>query len=106
MQPQEFPEAFNVVMFGKAPSSNGITNTVLKRLLQSAIMFLTFVLSAVLHRQHFPKLWKLTGVVTKLKPRKKLKSSSSYRPSSLIDTVGNIIEKILSTTSLLELNER
>lgn len=41
-----------------------------------------------------------------LKPVKVPKLPSSYRPTSLLDTFGNVLEKILKTKVLLEANKR
>jgi hypothetical protein len=64
------------------------------------------VFIAVLRRQYFPSAWKHARVVSILKPGKDPTLSSSYRPISLLDTVGKLFEKILLAMVLRELSER
>jgi hypothetical protein len=45
-------------------------------------------------------------VVSILKPGKDITLFSSYRPISLLDTVGKLFEKILHTRALREANDR
>jgi hypothetical protein len=56
----------------------------------------------VLRTNHFPSAWKHARVISILKPRKDPAQSSSYRPISLLDTIGKIFEKILLTRILYE----
>jgi hypothetical protein len=64
------------------------------------------VFNAVLRRQFFPPVWKHARVLPILKSGKDLTQPSSYRPISLLDTVGKLFEKILLTRVLREVNER
>jgi hypothetical protein len=61
--------------------------------------FLTKVFNAVLCRQYFPSAWKHARVVSILKPGKDHTLPSSYRPTSVLDTVGKLFEKIHSLGS-------
>jgi hypothetical protein len=63
------------------------------------------VFNAVLHRQYFPPAWKHVHVVSILKLGKDATLPSSYRPISLLDTVGKLFEKILLIRVLWEVNE-
>jgi hypothetical protein len=64
------------------------------------------VFNAVLRRQYFPPAWKHARVVSILKPRKDPTVPSSYRPISLLDTVGKLVENILLARVLREVSER
>ncbi|KDR24442.1 hypothetical protein L798_06509, partial [Zootermopsis nevadensis] len=93
----EVAQAIKELKLGNAPGPNGISNRVLRHLPRRAITFLTKVFNAVLRRQHFPSAWKHARVVSILKPGKDPTLPSSYRPISLLDTVGKLCEKILLT---------
>jgi hypothetical protein len=60
--------------------------------------------NSVLHRQYFPPAWKHALVVSILKPGNDPTLPSSYKPISLIDTFGKVLEKILVARVLREQN--
>jgi hypothetical protein len=64
------------------------------------------VYNAVLRRHYFPPVWKHDRLLPILKPGKDPTLASSYRPISLLDTVGKLSENILLTRVLREVNER
>jgi hypothetical protein len=90
---------------GKAPGPNGIPNRVLRYLANGATTFLTKVFNAVLWRPYFPPVWKHARVVAILKSVKVPTLPSSYRPVSLLDTVGKVFE-ILLTRVPQQVNEQ
>jgi hypothetical protein len=63
------------------------------------------VFNAVLRRQYIPSAWKHARVVSILKPGKD-PTLSSYRPISLLDTVGKLFEQMLLARVLREVSER
>jgi hypothetical protein len=91
---------------GKAPDPKGIPNRVLRHLPKRAINFLTKVSNAVLRRQYFLPVWQHARLLPNLKPEKDPTQPSTYRPISLLDSVGKLFEKILLTRVLRGLNER
>jgi hypothetical protein len=103
--PSEVLQAIMGLKFGKAPDPNGIPNRVLKQLPKPVTTFLTKVFNAVLRRQYFPAAWKHARVVSILKPETDPALPSSYRPISLLDTVGKLLEKILLNGVLKEVNK-
>jgi hypothetical protein len=103
--PSEVLQVTNGLKVGKAPGLNGIPNRALKHLPKRAIPFLTKVFIAVLSRQYFPPAWKHGHVVSILKPGKDPTLPSSYRPISLLDTIGKLFEKTLLSRVLKEVNE-
>jgi hypothetical protein len=104
--PSEVHQALRGLKVGKAPGPNGIPNRFLRHLPKRAIIFLTKVFNAVLRRQYFLSSWKHACVVSILKPGKDPTLPSSYRPISLLDTVGKFFAKILLAWVLREVRER
>jgi hypothetical protein len=104
--PSEVIKAIKGLKVGKASGPNGILNSVLRHLPKRVITLLAKVFNAVLRRQYFPPVWKHVRVLPILKPGKDSTQPSSYRPICLLDTVGKLIEKILLTRILREVNER
>ena len=62
--------------------------------------------NAVLKWQHYPAVWKNARVISLRKPGKDPTLPSSYRPISLLDTVGKLFEKILLSRIMAEINSR
>jgi hypothetical protein len=71
-----------------------------------AISLLVTLFNAVLTIQYFPAEWKNARVFSILKPGKDPALPSSYRPISLLDTIGKLFEKILLARILKEVSER
>jgi hypothetical protein len=102
--PSEVQQAIRSLKVGKAPGPNGIPNRVLRHLTKRTITFLTKVFNAVLRLQYFPSALKHARVVSIVKPGKDPALPSSYGPISLLDTVGNLFEKILLARVLREVS--
>ena len=66
----------------------------MKHLPQRAVSLLVLIFNAIL-THHFPTAWKHARVISILKPGKDPALPSSYRPISLLDTIGKLFEKIL-----------
>ena len=64
------------------------------------------IFNAILLTHHFPTAWKHARVISILKPGKDPALPSSYRPISLLDTIGKIFEKILLARILHEVSVR
>jgi hypothetical protein len=101
-----FKEAIRGLKVGKAPGPNGIPNRAMKHLPMRAVLLLVQIFNAVLRTHHFPPAWKHARVIYILKPGKDPAQPSSYRPISLLDTVGKLFEKILLTRILYQVGER
>jgi hypothetical protein len=104
--PGDVQEAIRSLKVGKAPGPSGIPNRVLKHLPMRAVLLLVQIFNAVLRNHHFPPAWKHARVISILKPGKDPAQPSSYRPISLLDTVGKLFEKILLTRILYQVGER
>ncbi len=70
----------------KAPGPDGITNDVLTKMPQQAIVFLVALFNTIFMFQHFPSQWKHAHVLTFHKQGKNPKFPESYRPISLLNT--------------------
>ena len=102
--PTEVSKAIAEVKVGKAPGPNGVSNRALRNLPQKSVIFLTKVFNAVLKWQHYPAVWKHARMISLLKPGKYSALPSSYRPISLLDTVGKLFGKILLSRIVAEIN--
>ena len=78
----------------KSPGLDGIANILLKRLPETAVIYLTTIINKCVDLCYFPKQFKMAKVISTLKPTKDPKNSSSYRPISLLSSVGQIYETI------------
>ena len=80
----------------KAPGEDGITSKILLRVFQNLPKFLTSLYNGCLGRGCFPKRWKRAKIVPILKPGKENSVQvSKFRPISLLNTGGKILEKLL-----------
>jgi hypothetical protein len=103
--PEEVQEAIRGLRVIKAPGPNGIPNRVLKYLPQRAVSLLVLIFNAIL-THHVPTEWKHARVISILKPGKDSALPSSYRPISLLDTIGKLFENIILARILHEVNLR
>lgn len=79
----------------KASGLDGINNECLKRLPRKSIEFLAIVFNACLRRGYFPRDFKNAKVIPIRKLNKPADCPSSYRPISLLSTIGKVFERIL-----------
>jgi len=104
--PEEVQEAIRGLKVGKAPGPNGIPNRALKHLPLRTVSLLVLIFNANLVTHHFPTVWKHARVISILKSGKDPALLSSSRPISLLDSIGNLFEKILLSRILHEINVR
>ena len=71
-----------------APGQNGIPNMALKHLAMWSVLLLVQIFNTILCTHHFPTAWKHGRVISIFKPGKDAAHPSSYRPISLLDTIG------------------
>lgn len=79
----------------KAPGIDGIPNILVKRLPMAGIEFLTKIINACIDLCYFPSHFKTAKVISILKPSKDPKMATSYRPISLLSSIGKIFERII-----------
>jgi len=91
--PDEVHEAIRGLKVSKAPGLNVLPNRALKHLPKRAVSLFARISNAVLRTHHLPPTWKHARVISILNPGKDQALPSSYRPISLLDTIGKLFEK-------------
>jgi len=80
----------------KAPGENGITGEVYKSAFEVFPRYITAMYNGFLQRGVFPKRWKTAKLIPIVKPGKKNSDEvSKFRPISLLNTGGKVLEKLL-----------
>lgn len=79
----------------KAPGEDGLCSRVLKNLPNRAINWITHLFNICLILNYFPTTWKCAKVFPLLKPGKPASAATSYRPISLLSTLGKVFEKLI-----------
>lgn len=90
----------------KAPGPDSIGNRALHHLPVRAVSFLTIIINAMLTFRHFPSQWKRADVIMLQKPRQPSNFPQSYRPISLLSTLGKTAEGIILTRLKAEVEEK
>lgn len=78
----------------KAPGPDSIRNILLKNLPTAAIIWLTNLFNKCLNLSYWPKSFKMAKIIPILKANKPPNEASSYRPISLLNSIGKLLEKI------------
>ncbi|KAG5669831.1 hypothetical protein PVAND_000124 [Polypedilum vanderplanki] len=76
----------------KAPGPDQIKNCLIKNLPTKGYLFITSILIACYKNCYFPDAWKTADITPIAKPNKNPSHASSYRPISLLNTLGKILE--------------
>ena len=80
----------------KAPGLDGITREILTLTFQSIPQTITAMYNECLKRGRFPEHWKIAKIIPITKPGKKDSyDPSKYRPISLLNIEGKVLEKLL-----------
>ncbi|GFW65495.1 probable RNA-directed DNA polymerase from transposon X-element [Trichonephila clavipes] len=93
--PDEIIHYIKHVNAKKAPGKDSITNRMLKNFPIKLILILTILINKILKFNHFPDNWKEAIIFPINKPGKDPHLSSSYRPISLLSTIGKLTESII-----------
>lgn len=79
----------------KAPGKDSIKNKMVKLLPLTYVQQLVHIYNACLDLQYFPTAWKTASIILILKQNKDPANPTSYRPISLLPTMGKILERII-----------
>ena len=93
--PQEVMNAIKNTK-NKTPRPTDINKDVLSHLPNNIINFITDLFKASLSTGHYPKIFKIGHIILIPKTNKDLKDPGSYRPITLLDTIGKIFEKLIN----------
>ena len=88
----------------KAPGKDRITKYHLTHLPPNMINNLTVILNACLATGYFPQIWKTSIIIFLPKPNKSPLEHTNFRPISLLDLAGKILEKAINNRLLNHLN--
>lgn len=79
----------------RAPGCDGISNRVLKNLSPPLIILLVSIFNACLANCIFPDIWKIADVIGFPKTGKDRRNPTSYRPISLLISLGKVYERLI-----------
>jgi len=79
----------------KAPGPDEIQNIILQKLPEIAFYRLTQLFNSSLRIGHVPEIWKLANIVMLPKPGKDPLFPTNYRPISLLNSIGKVLEKLV-----------
>jgi len=79
-----------------ATGNDGITPLMLRHLSRKTLTHLTYLFNHLLRLGHFPTCWKRAKVVPIPKANKPGNDPNSYRPISLLSTLGKLFERIVA----------
>jgi hypothetical protein len=85
---------------------DNVHNRCLKNYTELLVNHLTRLFNQILVQGYIPKAWKQANIILLLKPSKDQKSPSSYRPISLLSCLGKLLEKIIKSRLMLEVERR
>ena len=89
--------AINKLRTTKALGYDLITGEILKKLPEVGLSAITYIYNSILRTGYFPGQWKVSQIVTILKPGKPAEDVKSYRPISLLPILSKVFEKLFIT---------
>jgi len=92
---EELVELANALPSGKAPGPDGIPDMVVKAVVLKRTVEVASIFNKCMRIGCFPSAWKEARLVLVRKPEKPLELPSSYRPLSMVNTIGKMFERIL-----------
>lgn len=79
----------------KSPGPDSIPNILLKKLPASAVEWLTDLMNKCIKLSYWPQSFKIAKVIPILKSSKAPSEAQSYRPISLLNSMGKILERVI-----------
>ncbi|KAH0809408.1 hypothetical protein GEV33_013383 [Tenebrio molitor] len=95
--PDEVEALIKILKNNKAPGPDNLRTPLFKHLPRIAIEALTVIFNNCLRAHYFPPAWKHATTIMIPKPGKDPTNPQSYRPISLLNITGKILEKILTS---------
>ena len=93
---EEIKQTIDSFNHKKAPGIDGITGRIYQRTFTIFPRVITAIYNQCLKRGCFPKSWKTAKIIPTIKPGKEnSKDPSKYRPISLLNMGGKVLEKLL-----------
>jgi hypothetical protein len=93
--PNEIGCILDKLKTNKATGEDQIDNMILKNISRKTTVQLTYIINAVLKLNHFPDQYKTAVVVPIPKAGEHLSKKENFRPISLLNSISEIIEKIM-----------
>lgn len=95
IHPKELWKQIRSLKCRKSPGPDCIPNIILKNLPRKCIVLLTKILNGCLYLFYYPSTWKIAKVIAIRKPGKSSSLTGSYRPISLLCTLGKVFERLI-----------
>ena len=80
-----------------APGPDSIHNLALKNLSNEAVKYITKLVNSCYKLAYFPEKWRISHITNICKPGKPSTMTTSYRPISLLSSLGKILESVIQT---------
>ena len=93
---EELERAINDTKNNKAPGEDTIPHDIIKQLGPKARKFILHIFNRIWQGEPIPQGWRTAIIKPLLKEGKDPKSTGSYRPISLTDCLGKLLEKIIA----------
>lgn len=95
IHPKELWKQIRSLKCRKSPGPDSIPNIILKNLPHKCIVLLTKILNGCLNICYYPSSWKIAKVIAIRKSGKSSFLPGSYRPISLLCTLGKVFERLI-----------
>jgi hypothetical protein len=92
---QEIKNAMASMGHNKAPGEDGITSEIFKSVVKILPGYITAIYNGCLRSGTFPTRWKKGKILPITKPGKESSEVSKFRPISLLNIGGKVLEKVL-----------
>lgn len=93
--PSEVQSIINKLKDRKSPGPDKINNKAIKLLPFNFVIYLTFIINAILKYNYFPYRWKTSIICPIPKPKSVLSLAENYRPISLLNSLSKVAERII-----------